>query len=317
MPKPFILNDESVVNSYGFRTKNSGINLERFKANPVMLAQHRNNVESVVGKWTNIRIEGAQLLAEPEFDLEDEDAKKLAGKVDRGFINGVSMGLLPIGTGAFKLGADGIPDLVSSEIMESSIVAIPSNRASLRLYATTGVVMSESEIQLSVSELSVNNLPNNMNKLVLTAQTLVLLGINSTDNNVEVQAAIELMAKNLGKAQEDLVAEKQKAIDLEAKLKTFETTEATKLVDAAINAKKLGADQREAFLKLAQTDFASAENLIKGMVPRTDLAGGATTPSGLETATIKTVDDFQKLSLSDQLAFKQNSRAEYDKLFNA
>lgn len=316
MSKPFILNDETVVNSYGFRTKNSGINLERFKANPVMLSQHRNNIESVVGKWTNIRIEGAQLLAEPEFDMEDEDAKKLAGKVDRGYINGVSMGLLPIGTGAFKLGADGIPDLVSSEIMESSIVAIPSNRASLRLYASPGVIMDEKAIELSVQELSVNNFSNNMNKIVLTAQTLVLLGVNSAENTVELQVAIESMAKNFEQSKKDLEIAKQETVDLKAKLKSFENTEAVKLVDDAINAKKLGADQREAFLKLAETDYKSAENLLKGMTPRADLSGGINTPpvTGGNEA-IKTADDFQKLSVQEQLAFKQNNPAEYAKLF--
>lgn len=312
----FILNDETVVNSYGFRTKNSGINLERLRSNPVMLDYHRGGNSSVIGRWVNIRIEGTKLLAEPEFDLEDPEAAKIAGKVKRGFLKGTSLGLLPIGVKAFEMAADGIPDLVSSEAMEASIVAIPSNRSAIKLYAAPDVLMNDEEIKLSVSSLSANFTPTNMNKIMLTAQTLVLLGLDNTDNLVEVQAAIELMAKNLGSTKQDLVAAKEEITSLKAKLKTFEGDEAVKLVDAAINAKKLGADQREAFLKLAEGDYDSAKKLIDGMVPRADLGAEIKTP-GMQSTTVKTADDFYKLSLNDQLAFKANSPEEYKKLFNA
>lgn len=317
MPNTFILNDENVVNSYGFRTKNAGSTLDRFRANPVILAQHLNNLSGVVGRWVNIRIEGSKLLADAEFDEEDPDAAKIAGKVKRGFLKGVSLGLRPVGTKAFEMSADGIPDLVSSEVMEASIVAIPSNRSALKLYAAEGVEMSEDQIKLSVTTLSENFIPTNMNKITLTAQTLVLLGLNTTENMVEVQAAVELMAKNFEQSKSDLKTSNDEVLALKAKLKGFESTEAIKLVDAAINAKKLGADQREAFLKLAETDFTSAKNLIDGMSPRTDLGGQINNPSTLDITSIKTEEDFQKLSLNDQLDFKKNHFEEYKKLFNA
>lgn len=318
MPKgTFVLNDETVVNSYGFRTRNSGINLERLRSNPVMLDYHRGGNSSVIGRWVNIRIEGTKLLAEPEFDLEDPEAAKIAGKVERGFLKGTSLGLLPVGVKAFEMAADGIPDLVSSEAMEASIVAIPSNRSAIKLYAAPDVLMNDEEIKLSVSSLSANFTPTNMNKIMLTAQTLVLLGLNNTENLVEVQASIELMARNFELSKKDLATAQQEIVDLKAKLTAFEGDEALKLVDEAINSKKLGADQRDAFLKLATTDFDSAKKLIESMVPRTDLGAEIKNPNPLDASKVKTQDDFYKLSLNEQLAFKANSPGDYKKLFNA
>ena len=85
----FILNDETKVNQYGFRVKNLGLRLGRFLDNPVVLDNHGN--EAVIGRWENIQIEGNLLTAEAVFDDKDENAKTIAGKVERGFIKGASI----------------------------------------------------------------------------------------------------------------------------------------------------------------------------------------------------------------------------------
>ena len=92
MPK-FILNDEAVVNSHGFRILTAGIDLTRFKLNPVMLDGHIRSNQTVIGSWKDITIEEGKLFAEPLFDMEDENAKLIAGKVERGVIKGASMGI--------------------------------------------------------------------------------------------------------------------------------------------------------------------------------------------------------------------------------
>ena len=92
MPR-FILNDENVMNSYGFKIKTAGIDLKRFEANPVMLDGHNPSNLSVIGKWTEIKAENGKLSADTDFDMEDENAKTIAGKVERGVIKGASMGI--------------------------------------------------------------------------------------------------------------------------------------------------------------------------------------------------------------------------------
>jgi hypothetical protein len=117
-----------------------------------MLSGHSNNLAGVIGKWTNIRVEGARLLAEPVFDQGDEGASSIAGKVERGFIKACSMGLLYLREN-MKLAQDGIYDLIKSELLEVSIVAIPSNANALRLFTSSGLPLSENEISLSLAQL--------------------------------------------------------------------------------------------------------------------------------------------------------------------
>ena len=132
----FILNDETKVNQYGFRVKNLGLRLGRFLDNPVVLDNHGHGNEAVIGRWENIQIEGNLLTAEAVFDDKDENAKTIAGKVERGFIKGASLGLDPFSMNNFQIAPDGVYDLIEAEVMEASIVAIPNNaNALVKLYA--------------------------------------------------------------------------------------------------------------------------------------------------------------------------------------
>ena len=91
----FILNDETKVNQFGFRVSNAGLDLDRFRANPVILDNHSNSNLSVIGRWENIQIEGNLLTAEAVFDDGDTYAKEIGRKVSEGFIKGSSLGLNP------------------------------------------------------------------------------------------------------------------------------------------------------------------------------------------------------------------------------
>ncbi len=139
MPKPFVFNDQNQTNSYGFRIRTAGISLKRFNKNPMMLNQHWNSTESVLGKWENIAVKNDLLLGEPLFDMEDEDAAKISGKVDRGFINSCSMGITFNREDLKIIGTELVME--KCELYECSIVAVPSNANSIRLYAQDGVLL--------------------------------------------------------------------------------------------------------------------------------------------------------------------------------
>ena len=89
----FVLHDET-VNTYGFRMLTSGANLEEFRKNPVILLNHKD-WELPIGRWENIRIEGTQILADALFDEKDDEAVKIADKVEGGFLRMASMGAWP------------------------------------------------------------------------------------------------------------------------------------------------------------------------------------------------------------------------------
>ncbi len=144
-PLPFVLNDENVMNSYGFYIVTEGGDLSRFETNPVMLSDHRDSNEYVIGNWLNVRKEGGLILADPNFDKEDERASMVAGKVERGFLKGASMGIIPDWDSLVLVGDKLF--LKRWELAEASIVPVPSNRNAVRLYTQEGVLLKEDEVR--------------------------------------------------------------------------------------------------------------------------------------------------------------------------
>ena len=87
----FLLND-GTINSYGFVVLTEGINLSRFRKNPVMFYNHGKD-NGVIGRWENLRIENGKLYGTPVFDDKHEPGKTIKEKVESGFLKGASMGI--------------------------------------------------------------------------------------------------------------------------------------------------------------------------------------------------------------------------------
>jgi HK97 family phage prohead protease len=126
-----VLNDESVMNDYGFYTLNSGLDLTRFRSNPVILVNH--NVTGLpIGKVDveTLRIDGAKLVAKVIWDEADTDVEtqRLIAKYKSGFMKGFSIGMLI--TKMQDRGTAETPQYyaVKSELYELSAVTIPSNK---------------------------------------------------------------------------------------------------------------------------------------------------------------------------------------------
>jgi HK97 family phage prohead protease len=310
----FVLNDENHVNSYGFRIPTKGISLKRFKANPVMLDQHWNSTSAVLGRWKNIKVEdNGQLTAEDEFDTEDEAANKVKGKVDRGFIKGASIGVT-FSRENMKLMPDGTYALTACELYEASIVAVPSNANSLRLYAAeTGELIPDNEIKLTLSALQkTENFNNNkMEKLVLSAAVLVALGLQNADDVTAVQNAVTKLAAD----NTDL---KTKLEAADKKLKDQAQLQAKTLVSTAIAEGRLTADLEAHFVTLATDNYEVAAKVIASMPAKKSLAAGLAgsgSASAGTTTEVKTAEDFSKLSLDKQLAWKEANPDAYKALF--
>ncbi len=131
--KPFVLIDESVV-MHGFRTLMSGAALDDFKANPIMLYQHNRSVQygdqdSIlpIGKWVDIEVQGDKLVAYPEFDDDDDFAKRIEKKVEKGYLNGASIWLHPMAVSdedTLKLPGQSGPTVTKWGVLEASIVLV-------------------------------------------------------------------------------------------------------------------------------------------------------------------------------------------------
>jgi HK97 family phage prohead protease len=261
----FILNDENVITSHGFVILNSGGKFDRFRANPVMLDSHDDRC--VIGKWNELRIDGSKLIADSEFDTDDPDAKKISGKVDRGYLKGVSMGIY-IDDAEFRNvpGLGNIPVVTEWELLEASPVAIPSNKASLKLYARDGshTSLKAEEIKLSIENIIKSKVQ--MEKVTLSVEAAKALGLGKNPEETDLNAAIMEMSANLIKAN----SAKEKA---ENDLQAMKANQAKELVDLAIKEGRITADKKESFEKLATADFKQAKDLLDSMAPKTSLSG--------------------------------------------
>lgn len=315
--KTFVFNDEQVKNSYGFIIPTAGISLDRFKKNPVMLDSHWKSNSSVLGKWVNIKREKTLLTGEPLFDSADENVTTIEGKVERGFISSCSMGV-SFDRDDLKY-IEGKLILEKCELYEVSIVPVPSNANSIRLYAAdSGELLEESEIQelcLSISEgvkpkNPIKNKPNlNKNmKITLTSVAAIALGFSSTELEhdpaeisakiVELQAAkkaVELQLSTIKTAQE---AEKVTAIKSEVQL--------------ALQAGKITADKVAEFENLGIANHSLLTATLAAIPAKASL-GEQVHNAG--DSSVKTAEDFQKLSLDAQLAFKSEHPEVYKNLF--
>lgn len=144
MPKKFILSEES-VNDRGYRILTGGIDLERFKKNPVMLWMHRRddgwgiNQALPIGIWENIQLEGGTLTATPKFDENDKFAQLIQSKVENDLIRGCSIGVNPVEFSTDKkhlVKGQTRATITKCEIYEASIVDMPSNKHTVRLFST-------------------------------------------------------------------------------------------------------------------------------------------------------------------------------------
>ena len=216
-----VLCDSGTVNSYGFRTALEGIDLSRFRKNPVMLYNH--DPERVIGRWEDLDIEDGQLTATPVFDLEDTFAAEIARKAFAGFIKGCSMGIM---IKAMSTDENGVNVATKSVLLEASIVSIPADENALVVY----------EDEDRKKQLSINEFNTLYYKMETKEKTLA--------EDTERTESAEVVTLRAQVADKDAkIAELNATVDtLRKDLAELEYREAEKFADAAIADGKITED---------------------------------------------------------------------------
>ena len=309
--KAFILSDEN-VNEYGFRMLMSGARLDKFKNNPVMLFNHRDHgddYEGPIGKWENIRIEGGQLMADSAFDEDDEKAKRLSGKVDRGFLKGASLGFNIISVSSdpmlLKEGQT-LPTVTEWEPFEASVVDIPGNANCLMLRYNGESVLVKQPSDLTKLSIFQNKpqIETDMDKFPkdLTAE----LGLSETATAAEVNDAVKKLKKDLKDVNDAAVTAREneiKGIVSEAKLK--------KGFDDA---------QELSFLKLGKNDIELLRQTLKVMPDKKTLKSqveGGGKEEDNDERKAWTIRDWEKKDAKGLLKLKAENKEKYEALFAA
>ena len=306
----FILNDETKVNQKGFRILNAGLDLERFKANPVILGEHFNSISGVIGRWKNIQIEGHQLTAEAEFDLKSEMGKKVAQQVEDGFVRACSLGVDPITRDNFMVEPSGTLVLMRGEVYEASIVAIPNNaKALIKLFASSGNMTTEAENEL------LNHFKNHNPMKILLSATAAYMALGySTAKELtadEVEKGVLKLQADLDSANKDRDSYKEKYEKLNDAQKAEKLQLAASLVDEAVKAGKIDATKKAEYQELALLKPELFQEIFGKKAGKQNLSATIETEGA---SVVKSLDDFLKLSFSAQMEFKTNFPDEYKKI---
>jgi len=314
--KTFVLSDES-VNSYGFRVLTSGIDLERFKKNPVMLWGHIrpwNGTDDIIlpiGRWENLRKEDGRLLGDPVFDMDDPFAAKIAKKVEKGFINACSMGIVKTELSEapeYVLPGQTRMTVTRCILEEVSLADIPSNANTVSLYDEKGniIELTADNADSAIGLLSTNNQNLNQKNMKLIA---LALGLGESATEAEILAKVqELSALHAKLTEKDSEIATLKTAAQEAEKKTI-----TKMVDDAIVAKKLTADQKAHFItigeKMGMEALQTTLSSMNGAVKPTNLISaepGASAEAGKKWA---------ELSDKEREALRSDDRETYVALY--
>lgn len=227
----FLIHDES-VNSYGFLILTAGMDLTRFKQNPVMFYQHDKALD-VIGKWENITVKGTQVFADAVFDMDDPLAVKIAKKVENGFLNATSLGI--------EFPEDPLPNSVmkKSTVIECSIVTIPSNANAVRVSSE----LSKKKVKYNLYHRI--NLDDNVD---LNTRLIKLLALKNNANDEEILKAVEEL-----KTQVDELAKER-------------TEESENLTSLAIQLKIIPASLKRVQLMAFKGDFVSTKKDLQSLI---------------------------------------------------
>lgn len=305
----------SRLNSYGTRIITSGIDIEQYKRNPILLYMHERR--NVIGRVENLRFEGDRLIGTPVFDMEDEDAAKIGRKWENGFLNMVSGGFEPV-----ELSNDPqhlLPGQTRSTVMRSvlrevSIADLGSNDDAIKLYEPDGKLLQlaagvDNDIVplLTLKKQPGEETPageinqdHNQPNLLQMNKILLALGLAATATEDDAVNAITKLQDDAGKAQKIELARIEAA------------------VDAAIQDRKATADKRNTLITLGKTSgFDVLQETIGMLVPARKPNDVITHPGGGTTATPSINLAFSQLSEEQLADLRANNRAEYIRLYKA
>lgn len=182
----FVVSDET-VNAYGSVILTDGIDITDFLKNPVMFYNH-DRASGIIGRWENIRKEGAKLVANAVFDTSSELGQKVYNQVINNFIRTASIAVDILE----QEDRNGVIYVTRCKLVEISIVDIPANSNAVKMRYCLGSVLSESELIQKIKRLLGLEEDTEANDILNAIQELkeAAKDIQNQDENKEIENAL-------------------------------------------------------------------------------------------------------------------------------
>ena len=308
MGKRVRMTDDS-LNSHGSRVLTSGVDIDQYKRNPVLLYMHERG--KVIGYMKEIEVKDGEITGEPVFDCATELSKQCKRQWEVGSLRMVSIGIdvLELSEKPEHL-MDGqtAPTITKSKIFETSIVDIGANDNAL--------VMRHNGKQITLGKDSENPLPMLSNKPQTTNHQMELktmalqLGLPETADEAAVVGKIGELNR-MATEMEQLKKEKE-ALTL---------AQVTTAVETAIRENRLTADKKEHFINLGKSvGIETLKTTLDAMAPAARLskvvnpASDVTSPAGQKTySKLSEVpeDELRKMRGENPEEYRRLFKAEY------
>lgn len=303
MSKRVRITNES-VNSYGFRVLTSGIDLEQYRRNPVLLYMHERG--NVIGYVKDLQVENGEVTGELVFDEASELSIRCKKQFEVGSLRMVSVGLDPKETsGAPELLLEGQtrPTVTKSKLVEVSLVDIGANDDAIRMYNEGTAIELGKDGNCLLPLLS----NNPINQTTMDLKKLALqLGLPETADEATVLAKIAELQKEAGEN-----------VTLKAENDKLKLAGITTLVDKAITEKKITVENKEHFLNLGKTIGAEElEKTLAAMSPNVKLSGIINHQGG-SPAQQGSYTKLSEVPEAELLTMRQSDPATYKRLFKA
>ena len=295
------------LNSYGTRVLTSGMDVEQYNRNPVLLYMHERG--QVIGYVKDLRVEGDEVTGELMFDEATELSRQCKKQWEFGSLKMVSVGIDILDTSEdpqFLVQGQTSPTITKSKLFEVSLVDIGAN---------------DDAIVLRRQDYRHGEHPTGMFSKV-TAMPL-LRDISSNPKNKK-EMDLKKLALQLGLAEDaDESAVEKKIAEMKAHEAEVETLKKEKdalllsrieaMVDGAVKEQKFGAEKRDHFIELGKkVGVESLKETLAAMSPQVKLSTFVKPGDGGQ--------EYKKLSdvpASELAELKENDPALYKKLYKA
>lgn len=253
-----ITNDS--LNSYGTRVLTSGMDIEQYRRNPVLLYMHERG--NVIGFVKDIQVENNEVTGELVFDEVTELSKRCKRQFEFGSLKMVSAGLDIIEMSEdsqYLVVGQTSPTIVKSKLFEVSVVDIGANDDALVLKKDGKQITLGRDGECALPLLNTNPIKQEqMEQKKLALQ----LGLPETATEDEITA-------KLG----ELHAAQEENVRLKKEKEELTLASITTLVDRAIDEKRISPDKKEDFVSLGKEIGAKKlSSIFSAMSPHVKLS---------------------------------------------
>lgn len=296
------------LNSYGTRVLTSGMDLDQYNRNPILLYMHERG--QVIGIVKDLRVDGADVTGELVFDEATELSRRCKKQWEFGSLKMVSVGIdiLEMSESPEHLvPGQTRPTITKSKLFEVSLVDIGANDDALVLHKDGQRITFGKDGGIVLPLLH----SKNPQKTKVMDQEKLALELGLPKDADEAAISAELARLKAKCAEVDR---------LRTECDTLRAARIETLVNAAVAEKKIGEDKKQQFLDLGKK--IGAEDLqatFEAMSPQVKLSGmlqGAGGASGGGSASYQKLSEvptaeLEKLRKENPVQYKQLYKAEY------